>query len=60
MVARDEPGRASPLQAIALGAQLPESLRGAPTATALRSLGELLADDETVRARERLAELRPP
>ncbi len=45
------------LCALALGAQLPESLRGAPSATALQTLDELVPDASDPLLRARLAEL---
>jgi uncharacterized protein (DUF1501 family) len=45
------------LAAIAMGPQLPESLRGAPSATALESLDELRPGDDTAALREVLGEL---
>lgn len=50
-------GGSGPLEALALGSQLPESLRGAPSATALESLDELRPGDDTERLRAELGEL---
>jgi uncharacterized protein (DUF1501 family) len=50
-------GLLAALAAIAMGPQLPESLRGAPSATALESLDELRPGDDTAALREVLGEL---
>jgi uncharacterized protein (DUF1501 family) len=50
-------GGSGPLAALALGPQLPESLRGAPSAAALESLDELRPGDDTEPVREVLGEL---
>lgn len=47
----------SALQALALGAHVPESLRGAPNATALENLDELRPGDDTQELRAALSEL---
>ncbi len=52
-----EAQRPSALQALALGAQVPESLRGAPNATALENLDELRPGDDTEELRTALREL---
>jgi uncharacterized protein (DUF1501 family) len=50
-------GGSGPLSALAFGAQLPESLRGAPSATALQSLDELRPGDDSAELRAQLAQL---
>lgn len=50
-------GESGPLAALAFGAQLPESLRGAPSATALQSLDELRPGDDSADLRAQLAQL---
>jgi uncharacterized protein (DUF1501 family) len=50
-------GASGALSALSFGAQLPESLRGAPSATALQSLDELRPGEDTPQLRARLAEL---
>src|SRR5258705_6724120 len=50
-------GESGPLSALAFGPQLAESLRGAPSATALESLEELRPGDDTPALRASLAEL---
>ena len=46
-----------PLQALSLGVQLPESLRGSPSATALQSLDEFRPAADTAELRASLGEL---
>ncbi|MBK7645009.1 MAG: DUF1501 domain-containing protein [Planctomycetes bacterium] len=53
---RDAGGN-GPLSALAFGAQLPESLRAAPSATALQDLEELRPSDDGAQLRASLAEL---
>jgi uncharacterized protein (DUF1501 family) len=50
-------GAGGALEAVALGTSVPESLRGAPSSTALSSLDDLRAGEATERARGTLAEL---
>ncbi len=50
-------GASGPLSALALGPQLSESLRGAPSATALQDLAELRPSDDSPELRAQLGQL---
>jgi len=50
-------GDRSPLSAVAIGSTLPECLRGAPSATAIRSLNDFALGKKTDKVRELLGQL---
>ena len=57
LATRSRDAEASPLSAIAIGSRLPESLRGAPSATAIRSLDDFSLGKETAQFRQLLGGL---
>lgn len=50
-------GHRSPLSAVAIGSTLPESLRGAPSASAIRSISDFSLGSNTATVRDLLGEL---